>query len=158
MSITVPMLLPAGSTANMIQLPGGNYTPVNGQVNVIQSDVFPALEAGLTSADLTGGVNTTTAAAGTNQGNAATLPSLNGQVYPVSGANGTVGVIIAAADNVTGRTITIANLAAAILLIYPPSGGTIGAGATNAAFSTVSGHGAMLTCLNGAAGQWSVLG
>ena len=158
MSITIPMLLPAGVSWDMVQLPGGNYYPANGQINVIPSDVFPALEAGLTSADLTAGVAVSTAAAGTTQGTAAALPTQAGQVYPVTGASGTNGVVIGAADQVTGRNIVIANMAAAVLLIYPPGTGTINGLAASAAFSTVSGHGAVLYCINGATNQWAALG
>ena len=127
-------------------------------ISVLPVDVPQLLLSGCTFADLTGAVATSTAAAGTTQGTAAALPTMAGQAYPVTGANGTAGVVLGAADTVTGRAIFIANLASAVLLIYPPGTGTINGLGAGAAFSTVSGHGAQLVCLNGATNQWAALG
>lgn len=97
---------------------------------------------------------TTTAAAGSATGDAAVLPAGTARVYPTSGADGTKGVRINAADQVTGRTLYIGNSAAAILKVYPPTGGTINGGAANAAVSSVSGKGVVLICIDGTANTW----
>jgi hypothetical protein len=49
--------------------------------------------------------------------------------------------------------ISVENLAAAVLLIYPPTGHTIGGAAANVAYSTASGKGVSLTFLG--AGVWT---
>ena len=96
-----------------------------------------------------------TAAAGTTAANATALPAGTSLVYPTTVADGTKGVIINAADKVTGRMIFIGNgVAAAVLKIYPPTGGTINGGAADAEFSTASGKGAILYCLSGSGNTW----
>ena len=92
------------------------------------------------------------AAAGTNAATAAVL--VGGKaVYPVTGANGTTGVILAAVDAVLGNEIKVGNrAAAAILKIYPPTGGTINGASANAAFDTTSGQGITLICMAAASG------
>jgi len=92
------------------------------------------------------------AAAGTNQATAGAL--VGGKaVYPVTGANGTVGVKLAAADAQLGNEIKIGNrVATAVLRIYPPTGGTINGASANAAFDTASGKGATLICMTAASG------
>jgi hypothetical protein len=94
-------------------------------------------------------VGASTAAAGTTTGDAGVLPAGTGGVYPTTAADGTKGVRINAADAVAGRQIVVGNSAAAILKIYPNTGGTINAGAADAALSTTSGKGAILTCIGG---------
>ena len=92
------------------------------------------------------------AAAGTNAATAAIL--VGGKaVYPVTAADGTKGVILAAVDAVLGNEIKIGNrAAAAVLKIYPPTGGTINGASANAAFDTTSGQGITLICMAAASG------
>ena len=154
---TVPMQIPSGTLGVAFALPGATYiSNASGQIFVAPSDVPFAIAGGCQFANFFFGVAASTAAAGTNQGTAAALPTLAGDIYPVSGASGTNGVILGAADAVPGRSIWIANQSSSALLIYPPSGGTIGGGAANAAFTTVAGHGALIAYLGFNA--WTVLG
>ena len=70
-------------------------------------------------------------------------------------ADDTVGVTINAADKVTGRAILIGNkVSNKILKVYPPAGGTINGAAANVAFSTVSGKGAIVCCLDATTNAW----
>jgi hypothetical protein len=97
-----------------------------------------------------------TAAAGSTTSNAAVLPARTSRTYPVTGADDTVGVRIHADDKVTGNKLEIANLVSnKILKVYPPSGGTINGAAADAAFSSASGKGVIVTCLDGAANTWA---
>lgn len=97
----------------------------------------------------------TTAALGTNVGNAAALPAGTATVYPTTAADGTVGVVIHANDKVTGRMLFIGNgVSNAILKVYGPSGAVINGAAADAAFSTASGKGAILYCLSGVGNSW----
>jgi len=142
---------------------GTTYVPnAFGIINVNPADVPFAIQAGAVFAYLQEATipAPTTAAAGTTQGNAGALPALAGNIYPVSGASGTNGVVLAAADAIVGRQILITNPVAQALLIYPPAGGsaTINAGAANAAYTTASAKGALLTCIvAGANSQWCAL-
>lgn len=100
-----------------------------------------------------------TAAAGSTTSDAGLLPSalaVNGPalVLPTTAADGTKGVRINAADKVTGVTIFVGNQVAAILKVYPPSGGTINGGSADAAFSSVSGKGVIIYCLSAPANTW----
>jgi hypothetical protein len=88
-----------------------------------------------------------TAAAGTDSTNAGVLPAGTAGIYQTSGADGTKGVRINAADAVPGRTIVVTNPVAAVLKVYPPTGGAINAGATDAALSSTSGRSVTLTCV-----------
>lgn len=92
------------------------------------------------------------AALGSVVGDAA--PLVSGKVvYPTSAADGTKGVIIAAADAVKGNLIHIGNGApASALKIYPPTGGTINGASADAAFVTTSGQGVTLICISAASG------
>ena len=95
-----------------------------------------------------------TAAAGTTTADAGVLPSGAG-VYPTTAADDTKGVRIVAADKVTQRMLLIGNnVSNKILKVYPPTGGTINGAAANAAFSTVSGKGAVLYCTDATANTW----
>tara|TARA_R110000868_G_scaffold2917_1_gene19879 strand:+ start:156 stop:602 length:447 start_codon:yes stop_codon:yes gene_type:complete len=97
-----------------------------------------------------------TAAAGANAGNAVALPSATSSVYPVTAADGTTGVKLANAEKVSGKVVFVANLVStAVLKVYPPAGGTINGAAADAAFSTVSGKGAILICLSGSGNTWA---
>lgn len=95
-----------------------------------------------------------TAAAGTTTTDAGVLPS-GGSIYPTTAADGTKGVRVAAGDKVNGRTLYIGNgVSTAILKVYAPSGGTINGAAADAAFSSVSGKGVIITCLNSSTNAW----
>jgi predicted RecA/RadA family phage recombinase len=106
---------------------------------------------------LTLSVGASTAAAGSAVGDAAALPSGTASIYPTSAGDGIKGVIISATDKVTGRTFLVTNGAAAVVKIYPPTGGAINNGSVNAAFSTASGGGALITCIDSAANTWSAI-
>lgn len=71
----------------------------------------------------------TVASAGSVQGDAAALPVAG--FVNVTGADTAKGVILPAST--AGTEIVIYNNSASALKVYPPSGGTIGAGASNAA-------------------------
>ena len=91
------------------------------------------------------------AAAGTDSTNFTNLPT-GGDVYQVTGADGTKGVGILAADAFRGNIIIVGNLVAnQILKIYPPAGGAINGASANAAYSTASGKGAIFVCITGGA-------
>lgn len=102
-------------------------------------------------------IGASTAAAGSATGDATVLPAATASVYPTSGADGTKGVRLHADDNVTGRRIFVTNTAAAVLKVYPPTGGTVNGGAANAAVSSVSGKGVYLVCIDGTAGTWAAI-
>lgn len=102
-------------------------------------------------------VGASTVAAGTTTTDAGVLPAATGGTYPTTGANGVVGVRIAASDKVTGRKLFVANGAALMLKIYPPTGGTINGAGADAAFSTLAGLGATLVCTNSDANTWIAL-
>lgn len=103
----------------------------------------------------TGSIGASTIALGTTAADAAPLPAGTAKIYPTTAADDTVGVIINAADKVTGRTLFIGNgVANKILKVYGPTGATINGGSANAAFSSVSGKGVIITCLSGASNTW----
>lgn len=87
----------------------------------------------------------TLAATGSAQGDAAQLP-VAGFVL-VTAADGTKGVKLPAAA--AGRTVHVKNSAAAILKVYPPTGGVINALAANAAISLAASVPAIFTCYDG---------
>jgi len=96
-----------------------------------------------------------TAAAGSNAGDATTLPAGTSSTYPVTGADDTKGVIISTTDKVTGKVIRVGNMVFnKILKVYPPSGGTINGASANAAYSSASGKGVVLQCLSGSGNTW----
>lgn len=96
-----------------------------------------------------------TAAAGNATGNAGALPSGTAPVYPTTAADDTTGVIISSSDKVTGRLLFIGNgVANKILKVYPPTGGTINGGSADAAFSSASGKGVIVYCLDSTANTW----
>ena len=104
-------------------------------------------------------IGASTAAAGSATGDSGVLPAGTAPVYPTSAADGTKGVRIHASDNVTGRQIFVANgVSNQILKIYPPTGGTINGASADAAYSTASGKGALLTCLNSSTSAWAAIG
>ena len=92
-----------------------------------------------------------TAAAGTATGDAGVLPAGTSAVYPVSGADDTKGVRLHADDAVTGRQIIIVNqVNNKVIKVYPPTGGAINYGVADAGFSSTSGRGVRLLCVDGA--------
>jgi predicted RecA/RadA family phage recombinase len=104
---------------------------------------------------ITGGIGVSTEAAGSSSADAAELPAGTASVYPTTGANDSTGVIINAADKVTGRMLFIGNgVSNKILKVYPPSGGSINGGSANAAFSSDSGKGVIVVCLSSGDNTW----
>lgn len=100
-------------------------------------------------------IGASTAAAGSTTADAGALPAGTANVYPTTAADGTKGVVLNAADRVTGRRIFIGNgVSNAILKVYPPSGGTVNGASADAAFSSVSGKGVVAICLSGSANTW----
>lgn len=79
-----------------------------------------------------GGAPSTTAAAGSTQGDAALLSD---GFNLVSAADGTKGVILPAGG---GRSVKIKNGAGAVLKVYPPSGATVNALLANTAMTMAS--------------------
>ena len=101
------------------------------------------------------GIGANTIALGTTTADAATLPAATASHYPTTAADDAVGVIIHASDKVTGRTLFIGNgVSNKILKVYPPTGGTINGAASNAAFSSASGKGVIITCLSSGSNTW----
>lgn len=101
------------------------------------------------------GAGASTAAAGSATGDAGVLPAGTATVYPTTAADDTKGVRVHASDQVTGRTILIGNgVSNKILKVYPPTGGTINGAAADAAFSSASGKGVIMHCLDGTANTW----
>ncbi len=104
---------------------------------------------------VTESIGASTSAAGSTSADAGALPAGTARVYPTTAADDTTGVIIHADDKVTGRMLFIGNgVANKILKVYPPAGGTINGGAANAAFSTASGHGAIVLCTSSGDNTW----
>lgn len=100
-------------------------------------------------------IGASTVAAGSTYADAGALPAGTASFYPTTAADDTKGVILNVADQVTGRTIDIGNgVSNKILKVYAPAGGTINGAAANAAFSSDSGKGVRITCLDGAANTW----
>lgn len=109
----------------------------------------------ITSPVVTEAIGASTSAAGSTSADAGALPAGTARVYPTTAADDTVGVIIHDSDKVTGRMLFIGNgVANKILKVYPPAGGTINGGSANAAFSTASGHGAIVMCTSSGDNTW----
>lgn len=87
----------------------------------------------LARATLLTGISQTLAAAGSSVSDAAVVVY---QHTRVSGADGTVGVILPAKS--AGGSIIITNTANAVLKVYPPTGGAIDGGSANAAISVAA--------------------
>lgn len=93
------------------------------------------------------------ASAGSVQGDAAALSGTR-FFHQVTGADGTKGVILAAAGvNDVGEIHTILNTTAGVLKIYPATGGTINGASANAAFSALTGI-KPIVCYTTAASTW----
>lgn len=90
----------------------------------------------------------TVAAAGTVQGDAAALSQVS--FHKVTGADATKGVMLPVTTTLAvGTTHIILSTTAAVLKIYPQSGGAINGGAANASISTVSGLSSTLCRVTG---------
>lgn len=101
-------------------------------------------------------VGASTAAAGSTTTDAGVLPAATASVYLTTAADDTTGVRVHASDQVTGRMLFIANgVSNKILKVYAPTGGTINGAAANAAFSSVSGKGVVMICVDGTGNTWS---
>lgn len=93
------------------------------------------------------------ASAGNAQSNAAALSGTK-YFHQVTGADGTKGVILAAAAAAdVGEVHTILNTTAGVLKVYPASGGTINGAAADAAFSALTGIKPII-CYTTAASTW----
>lgn len=101
--------------------------------------------------DLRGTGNETVAAAGANTGNATVL-SASMLVHSITGSDGAKGVRINSSDDVKGTWIWVENHVAAVMKVYPPTGGQINAAGADVAFSTTSGKGGLFYCM--APGTW----
>ncbi len=130
-----------------VKFSGASTIVVTGTMNITGGVSFTTTETRTAGAS--------TAAAGSTNADAAALPLGTASVYPTTAADDTKGVILTASDKVTGRMIFIGNgVSNKILKIYPAAGGTINGAAADAAFSTASGKGAILYCLNATANTW----
>lgn len=104
---------------------------------------------------MTRGIGVSTAAAGSTVADAGELPAGTAGVYPTTAADDTKGVVINAADKVTGRQLFIGNgVSNKILKVYAPSGGSINGGSADAAFSSASGKGVLIVCLDSGTNTW----
>jgi predicted RecA/RadA family phage recombinase len=120
------------------------------QVNIAAASIPTAMPGPINQ--VAGG---STAAAGSTTADAGELPAATAGVYPTTAADDTKGVRVNAADKVTGRTILIGNgVSNKVLKVYAPSGGAINGAAADAAFSSASGKGVIIHCLNSSANTW----
>jgi hypothetical protein len=87
--------------------------------------------APLAASQILGSITTGISAAGSTQ---ATATSIYDDVNIVSTVAASAGVILPS-NRGAGDTVEVTNLGANALSVYPPSGGNIGTGAANAAFS-----------------------
>jgi hypothetical protein len=152
----------SNNNGGAITINGGakNGSGVNGTVTVGGANTS-AVTLGAASVAVTiagpetQAIGASTAAAGSTFADAGALPAGTASVYPTTGANGSLGVIVDVADKVTGRTILIGNgVSNQILKCYGPSGATINGASANAAFSSASGKGVIMVCLSGASNTW----
>lgn len=146
-TVTYPLqsaVLPAGATMTWSYASGLRVTDSAGQ----SLTVAPS---GLS----TGTIGASTAAAGSTTSDAGVLPAGTAATYPTTAANGTTGVRVHATDKVTGRMLYIGNgVSNQILKVYAPSGGTINGASADAAFSSASGKGVIIQCLNSTSNTW----
>jgi hypothetical protein len=87
---------------------------------------------------ITGDVATGLTAAGSTQATALALTAVNSVVSTAAAGTG----VILEANLEVGDTTRVTNLGANALLVYPPVGGAIQAGAANAGFSVATGKSA----------------
>ncbi len=137
-------VIPSLGTASWSRERGTQIVDSNGQS-------LSTLSSGLMS----NSIGSSTAAAGTTTSDAGVLPAGTATTYPTTAADGTKGVRVHASDKVTGRVLFIGNgVSNQILKVYAPSGGTINGAAGDAAFSSVSGKGVIIQCLNSTSNTW----
>jgi len=165
-TVTVTKLLTAvaglsftgATTANVLKLTDNLADALNfkeGANSYLKFITTNSAEAIVFGKALTNAVGASTVALGSTNADAAALPAGTAFIYPTTAADDTVGVILDVADKVTGRTVFIGNgVSNKILKVYPPSGGTINGAAANAAFSSASGKGVLITCLSSGSNTW----
>lgn len=154
-TLTVPCLVGVNLTTQQVNLAGTASTVFLGALVATVSSGGKAQISLNEFGKAQTTIGDSTAAAGSVTGDATVLPAGTAEVYPTTGADGTKGVRLHANDAVTSRKIYIGNgVSNAILKVYPPTGGTINGAAANAAFSSVSGKGVILICLDGTANTW----
>jgi len=154
----------AGGGGALSLLGGNGVTVSDGVVNLgtsntsqinIGADGIPTAIAG--PIQTTAGAST--AAAGSTTADAGVLPAGTDRFYPTTAADDTKGVRVHATDKVTGREILIGNgVSNKILKVYPPAGGAINGAAADAAYSSASGKGVIIRCLDSTANTWSAWG
>lgn len=138
-----------------VTLPSLSSFVWNAQLGIRVTDNGGQALQTLSSGLMTNSIGASTAAAGTTTSDAGVLPAATATTYPTTGANGTTGVRIHANDKVTGRVLYIGNgVSNQILKVYAPSGGAINGAAADAAFSSVSGKGVVIQCLNSTSNTW----
>jgi predicted RecA/RadA family phage recombinase len=126
-----------------------------GATNTASVTIAAASVATIIGGPVTASVGASTIAAGADNTDAAALPAGTASVYPTTAADNDKGVIINAADKVTGRMLLIGNgVGNKTLKVYPPSGGNINGLGANAAFSSVSGKGVIIVCLSSGDNTW----
>lgn len=114
-----------------VYVPSGKFINVEsgGGLQINGTDVTNGLNA--KAAASTGAASGTVAATGSVQGDAAAIPT--GDFVVVTAADGTKGVILPTPT--AGQQILVKNNAAAILKVYPATGGAINGLSANAAIS-----------------------
>lgn len=123
----------------------------------LSGDARVAVDLNVASRDEIPGAST--AAAGSTTSDAGVLPAATSRFYLTSAADGTKGVRIHADDKVTGRELFIANgVSNAVLKVYAPSGGAINGASADAAYSSASGKGVLIKCIDATANTWAALG
>ena len=138
-----------GGTDGMLELGTSNTSAVT-----LAAASIPTVITG----PLTRGIGASTAAAGSTAADAGALPAGTAGVYPTTAANDTAGVVINVADKVSGRMLFIGNgVKDKVLKVYPPSGGKINGNDADAAFSSASGKGVLIVCLNSVTNTWLAL-
>lgn len=146
-TVTYPIqstILPAGATLVWSRERGLQIVDTNGQT-------LSTASSGLA----TNSIGASTAAAGTTTSDAGVLPAATATTYPTTAADGTKGVRVSASEKVNGRVLYIGNgVSNQILKVYGPSGATINGGSADAAFSSVSGKGVIIQCLNATSNTW----
>jgi hypothetical protein len=154
--MAVKMFPPAGVNEGTFLDGTTAFINPDGTVTVPTSAVPAMLSAGWQVAVDLGNVGVSTAAAGSTTADAGLLPSGTSTCYPTTAADDTKGVRLAAGDAVTNNRIFIANgVANKILKVYPPTGGTINGAVADAGFSSASGKGVVIICLNGTTNAWA---
>jgi len=147
--------LTAGSNKHFGIVVGGSSGRVDTGLPASDGDRCWVLHKPVCDAVQAVGIGASTAAAGSTYADAGALPAGTARVYPTTAADDTKGVIIDAADKVTGRTLFIGNgVSNKILKVYGPAGAVINGASANAAFSSAAGKGVIITCLSGSGNTW----